>query len=757
MRKRLTRSGLVARPSELWVTTMEWRWVDIDGTEQVVGVDGLTRMLSSGSLPPYTLVWRTTWLGWHRASEVPELASATGSKTLVPRSIASSPAATTPPPLPADIYPDLQGNTSTLLVADRPAARRSVPPPLRRNLPRPVSAVPSTVRGPAAPPANLPGRSTMIGMVPKGAAPPPPSAASKPQPGLASRSTIIGMVPAPPQAGGTPPGNVTEATPEAPAPPAEPKAPAPLAVEAAAPVAAPAPPPAVTLAGLSAPAHHVADLASQVVEASAPTGPIRIRGVMPTLTEEDESRHTLRPMGALPPPPRTAPRTTMDQGPFSLAGAPTDPAPRPMQLPSPPSVPPAASASPAGGPGEGRPGAAPEFGPRSQPAGVGRKRAVGGVSSRVFTLATGVSLLIPGTVLLVLALLRPRTGTSTEPAGPSAASAAPSAARAAMAGCSLEGPARRLGESASFQVPLLTASTRSGSVAIGFATDRLAAKGIVVDPNGLSATTSFDAVARTPILGVVPLTSGSAVTFAVDEVQKDLAFARTIDAAQPFSIGVAREGFARREGKAIEMLWPGKSDKPAITTPRVAKSPRGGFAVTFRHGGQEGKVLVGWLDDGGHKKSELKAVPTDATLVGTPVVAAGPGGALVAFAAKADAAGAYGIELSRMPLDGAPDRSRRFAIPAGGPGGEAISPSVEALGKDRFLLQWTEGSAGNRAVRVQMLSADLVPEGDAITLSAADQNAGQGVLWVGMDRILALFLSKTEASHDLWGALLKCP
>jgi hypothetical protein len=98
-----------------------------------------------------------------------------------------------------------------------------------------------------------------------------------------------------------------------------------------------------------------------------------------------------------------------------------------------------------------------------------------------------------------------------------------------------------------------------------------------------------------------------------------------------------------------------------------------------------------------------------------------------------------------------------MVVPPGGPGGEAISPSSEVLADGRFLVQWTEGSAGNRAVRAQALSANLVPIGEPVTLSTPEQNAGQGALWVHGTQALALFLVKKETSHELWGASLRCP
>ncbi len=729
------------------MSTTEWRWVDIDGTEHVVGVDGLGRMLSAGSLPPYTLVWKTTWLAWHAAAEVPELAAALGSRKGTPRSISSSPTSTAPPPPPADRYASLPGKPATLLGAER-KERASVPPPLRRTLPHP-STGPTTVRGPVAPPANLPGRSTMIGMMPptSAARPPGPPPRQAP-PGGIGRSTMIGMATPPPPQGAPPSPKATEA----------PAVPAAASSGVAEPPAPPPPTPPASLGSTLS-----AGTAASVAKSAAPsidpglTGPVKIRGVLPTLADEEEiNRHTLRPVGAAPPPPRSAPQLgTGDTAPESLTAAPTERAPVPaLATATPLPVPPVAQL-----PSTPRL-ANPDLGSTKRSEGIPSKRpqsrGPGGMSSKAFTLATGISFLIPGTVVLVLALLKPRTGGEPE----AAASASPSASAEGpkhLQACTLARPAQRIAEPAFFQVPVITASTSDSRVAIGFAATKSSAMGVVLDPASFSVTPSFESKGTKPILGVVPLTAAKDVKFVVDQASPTLASERTVNAAEPFSLGVSAEGLARRVGDTVSVLWPGQSEKPAITTPRVAAAAGGGFVVSFRHGGQEGKVLVGWLDAHGDKKSDLKAVPTDAVLVGTPTISAGASGALVTFAAKSSPSEPYGIELSRIPAGGEPARASRFQLPPGGPGGEAISPSSEALPSGGYLLQWTEGSAGNRAVRTQVISADLVPAGDAITLSTTDQNAGQGALWVGGDRALALFLTKTEASHELWGALLRCP
>lgn len=461
--------------------------------------------------------------------------------------------------------------------------------------------------------------------------------------------------------------------------------------------------------------------------------PIPVRDVLPTLAEVEPppARTTLRPAGAIPPPPRAIPvRATVqsvDEEPDAAHGQASRHVPPPLpDLPAPPDV----------------------FRPRRE------LPMLGGLTRSTVSTITAIGLVLPGLTLLAFALThdRPRAKT-TEAASSAIASAAP-----LLAGCVLEAPAVRLSESAYVSVPVNVATTPDGArAAVGFATAKDRALGITVNPKTLVPEQVFqEAVPDAAILGVVPLVRSGQLEFAVDPPQTRLTFTRTIDAPKRFAIGVSGEGLSRAVGSAVDVVWPGKSDKPTITTPRVATAPGIGHVVTFRHGGQDGKVLVGWLNDDGTKRSELKAVATDAGLVGTPAVALNEQGVLVAFSAKQAASDPWHIELARFVPGALPERGAPLAVPRGGPGGEAISPSVEGLDRGRFLLQWTEGSAGNRAVRVVALTPDLVPVGDAITLSTPDQNAGQGALWVKGARGLALFLVKKESSHELWGASLRC-
>ena len=385
-------------------------------------------------------------------------------------------------------------------------------------------------------------------------------------------------------------------------------------------------------------------------------------------------------------------------------------------------------------------------------------QAVGGLSRRTITVLSSAGVLIPGIVLLIAALMKPRHRAPEHVVAAPSAIVATNAPAPAAAGCVVARPARRIADSAYLAVPALVATAPEGALAaVGFAATKEHARGVTIDPATLATNTVFEqTVTGSTTLSVVPLVRSGALEFVVDRADANLSSARTVDAAKRFTLGVTGDAISRIVGSTTDVVWPRSAQGSQMTTPRIAAIPGSGYAVVFREGGQEGSILVGAVHEDGSKSTELTPIKASVALVGTPAVSASAGGALVAFAGKAAATDPWHIELAVARSPDLPLESRPFTLPAGGPGGEAISPAVEALEDGRFLLQWTEGSMGNHAVRAQLLTADLVCMGDPVTLSSADQNAGQGALWLKGSRALALFLVQKEASHELWGASLTC-
>jgi hypothetical protein len=298
----------------------------------------------------------------------------------------------------------------------------------------------------------------------------------------------------------------------------------------------------------------------------------------------------------------------------------------------------------------------------------------------------------------------------------------------------------------------------SGRVAVGLGQSDVYAVGMTIDPRTLDRDQVFrEYKKRQKLASVVPSTEGNHLRFQVARSGGDLANARAVDAPHQFSLGTIAAGIARAApGGEPELLW-ALSSTDDVTVPRVAAVSGNGFAVTLRHGGKTGHVASGWLDSTGRKKSELADVRTEFEFTGTPAIATNDDTLLITFAARGAQDSPWRIVLASAKRDETPRRATLFALPQGGPGGDAISPSVAPLINGRWLLQWTEGSTGNRVVRAAVLGKDLELVSDAVNLSPDGANAGQGVSFsTGNLGTILYYIRNDKKSNELWGASIDC-
>ena len=486
--------------------------------------------------------------------------------------------------------------------------------------------------------------------------------------------------------------------------------------------------------------------------------PVARRPPMPTLVEPTASASataTLRPPAAVPPPPRAVPSRLSDPG--ADAGKDTD---------APDEEPPTARTFQSSGPSPKTSGA-PMLKPAQTPlppapapapapaAGLAQQEKKSSSIPWIVLGLVGVGVLGIGGVVGG-ALLRGQLGGATvaNVSASSAASSAPANGTATLP-CVSERPAKKLANSIYLAVPPAVGPTGDKS-AVGFASSPKEGVGIEVDLATLAVKKRFKQRSPNRLTGVVPLSRSGPIRFQLDSTDDALSFARSVDAKPSFAIGARGDDFARQVGGQTKVIWPGGGGE-RLTAPRLASRERFGHAVTFRQGGQRGKIRVGWLSDEGAKASDLGTVDVSASNVGTPTVALNDREGLVAFAAKATPDSYWRVYFSRVAPGAGPGPAAGFRIPPGGPGAAAISPSATGLPGGRWLVQWTEGSSGNRVVRLQTLAHDLIPVGDPIDVSPEGANAGQGVVWLQNGSALSLFLVKSGARHELWGATLKCP
>jgi hypothetical protein len=484
--------------------------------------------------------------------------------------------------------------------------------------------------------------------------------------------------------------------------------------------------------------------------------PAARRPPMPTLVEAaaagTSATATLRPPAAVPPPPRAVPSRLSDPGAQAADAAPTAaigpaaPILRAAATPLPPAAP-IIRAAPTPLPPAPAPTAA--LPPPAAPA----ARTSSSMPWILIGLL-GVGLLGIGGVV-VGALLRGQLG------GPTIAEVVPSnqttssGSGEATQPCRADRPAKKLADSIYLAIPPYVGGSEDKSF-VGFAASPNDGIGIELDLTTLSAKERFNERSPARLTGIVPLTKNGPVRFQLDSADDELKFARSVDAKPSFAIGVSDENFARQSGGSTSVIWAGGGAQ-RMTEPRIASYADLGHVVTFRQGGQNGKIRVGWLKQDGARASDLSVVDVSASHVGTPMVAANDQQALVAFAAKATPDSYWRVYFSRSEFGKAPGPAAGFRIPPGGPGAEAISPGASGVPGGRWLVQWTEGSSGNRVVRLQTLAHDLIQVGDPVDVSPEGANAGQGVVWLQNGSALSLFLVKSGARHELWGATLKCP
>jgi hypothetical protein len=344
-----------------------------------------------------------------------------------------------------------------------------------------------------------------------------------------------------------------------------------------------------------------------------------------------------------------------------------------------------------------------------------------------------------------------------EAKGPSAVVPAPRDERPRGPPCTVVTPALRVADWAEPLVtPVIAPIPGSGRLAVGFAQSETYAVGVTIDPRSLDRDQVFREFRREKLVSVVPASQSGKLRFEIARAGHPLSNARTIDAPTPFVIGATPFSIARL-GKTAEPepIWP-VADAEQSTLARVVPVPGTGFAVALRRGGKDGPVAVGLLDATGGKRSELIDVKSEGT-VGTPALATDDASLLVTFAARNGSA-PWEIAAGLSRVDEGPRKSVRLRLRDGGPGGDRMSPSAGALGGGRWLVQWTEGSAGNRMARAEVVGADLAPLTEAVNLSPDGANAGQGVVWTSGDAATILFFVRNaKNNNELWGVSLECP
>ncbi len=687
----------------------EWRWVGEDGAEKTVTEQELIAELSSESLPNYTLVWKKGWLEWLPAMQVAELLWALPpGKVDVPVKPREKEGALSPPAPPLYRYPVMKRRAASLK-GDKPAAAFAVPRPgqdAKKASSSPAAAAPPAAKiapaqviDPPSEPSN-----PEITEPRRRPAPEPPTEIWKPLDSRPFEEVEIDSIEA------SNPGASAEERDEDATLVADDDHEL-IAPEESDPAASGFDPPT---AAFTARYTEEDDAATRVLPSKPPPpGPMYVGPHLPRASER--------------------PAPSYDDAEDDLPRIPPPPAP-PADL--------------------------------SLYAGVARDGEDGQRARRVYVMG-GLAVAAAAALLaLVIRGGREQT-TSVAPQSTEAAArltttskSAPAIAkpRREPAACTIVTQATKIAEWADPAItPAFAAIPGSERVVIGFGQSGTYAIGITIDPRTLDHDQVFREFRHDKLVSVVPTAKNGELHFQVVRDGFTLANARSIDAATPFFLGATANGIERLVGKGdASPVWP-FADADKETVPRVATVDGVGHAVALRRGGLSGRISIGYLNPSGDRQTDLADIRVNATFVGTPAVAANDGTLLVAFAARTERNSPWTLALAQAKFGELPKDARAFPIPSGGPGGNAISPAIGPLAGDRWLLQWTEGSSGNRVARAQVLDRALSPISDPVNLSPEGANAGQGAVWAKGDvGTILYYVQNDKKSHELWGTSVQC-
>jgi hypothetical protein len=114
------------------------------------------------------------------------------------------------------------------------------------------------------------------------------------------------------------------------------------------------------------------------------------------------------------------------------------------------------------------------------------------------------------------------------------------------------------------------------------------------------------------------------------------------------------------------------------------------------------------------------------------------------------------LRIGHAAIGTIPTTTTMFEAPSGGPGGDANYPSIAGLSDGRWVMTWTEGLYGSKAIRAQTFAANFVAVGDPIVLSPPSGNYGPSMVGVVGNYVTVVYVQRGRSTNELWGSVLQC-
>ena len=305
--------------------------------------------------------------------------------------------------------------------------------------------------------------------------------------------------------------------------------------------------------------------------------------------------------------------------------------------------------------------------------------------------------------------------------------------------------------------PALLVMPGNKSVALGYAQSHKHATGGLLDLETLSFARRFGQTSERQIFSVTPLNASGDVGYHVERMGALVAFGRALDMAPPVRIGMNDDGIVLgRFDTRSEKVW----ELPVgtlISVPEVSAHPQG-FALATRAGRTTGQLRLGLLSASGVPLSPLEQIATDEWDYGRPALASGPSQTVIAATLRTDPARGQSMLLGRASNGRLPLELSPLDI-FGTEDVELSAPALAALSDGGFVLMWSQGLAWERQVRVQRLSATLLPLGSPFAVTIPDPALGgsvAGAIQSVGERLVAFYFLRRDGGHSLWATTVRC-
>jgi hypothetical protein len=311
-------------------------------------------------------------------------------------------------------------------------------------------------------------------------------------------------------------------------------------------------------------------------------------------------------------------------------------------------------------------------------------------------------------------------------------------------------------------IPFDVFSPKGGLFTLGYAADESTAFGLEINAASGEVVERFSTQVEASIERVTPTPEDPGFTVLTKAKDASIQPVVRVPDAKPFYIGIgtgigtggSSVVLAPSLTEAPSALWPLQGEgKPTAVRAQIAGAQ--GYAVIIRH---ESTIWGGFLDrDRKPVGSSLTQVVGSGGAIGRKPGTGWNGKQLaVIFSDRPSGSERYEMRVGLSSAGSIPSSTAVIPLPKGGPGGDVFTPDIAGLADGRWVLVWTEGSSGSRAIRAQTLAPDLTPLGDPIALSPPAGDFGQGVIGVTEGYMTVVFLSRGRGSYELWGAMLQC-